>query len=246
MVERSLQLKSESCRTKQGFLKMRVSLFDGDTLLQQTVMGIEDYITMLQNSHRRQESPTTLFIGDVPAGFVDGFVSNTEGTLGAIIYLPPRKHQFILAGVEGGREKKAYYIPMPGLVYEVVANKGTMHTFRCFAFKEWNGDETELFHYPYGNVSDSGSICMGSVSRVKVTSYTDIRENIENSLNGVTNSDYLDGDDCRLSVKVSQHDFCDQLEKEESEQFPMELLLAHPMGNVKTLRSDFRNIVKTL
>lgn len=239
----NLRIKSESVRSEAGMDKMRVSLYEEEKLITQTVMSLTDYISLLENSTKKDERAIFLPVKGVPDGFADGVLSNKEGTLGAIIYIPPRKHQFVLAATDL-RKEAAYYIPMPGLVYECIANKGKQHTFKCFAFKEWNGDETELYHYPWGNVGIEGNICMGSVKKTALNDFFDIREYIENSLNGVTNADYLPDDFCRLSVRVTQHDFCDQIS--EQDEFPMELLLAHHMGTVGKLKEDFRSIITTL
>lgn len=239
----NLKIKSESVRSEAGMDKMRVSLYEKGKLIEQTVMSLKDYISLLENSTKKDEGAIFLPVNGVPDGFVDGVLSNKEGTLGAIIYIPPRKHQFILAAT-GARKEAAYHIPMPGLVYECIANKGSKHTFKCFACKEWNGDETELYHYPWGNVGIEGNICMGSVKGKALNDFFDIREYIESSLNGITNADYLPGDFCRLSVSVTQHDFCDQISGQD--EFPMELLLAHHMESVGKLKEDFRRIITTL
>ena len=240
---KNLTIKSESVRTQAGMVKMRVSLYEAEKLVTETVMSLTDYISLLQKSAKKEEAAVFMPIKGVPDGFVDGVLSNKKGTLGAIICIPPRKHQFVLAATDC-RKEAAYYIPMPGLVYECIANKGNQHTFKCFAFKKWNGDETELYHYPWGNVSSEGSICMGSVKKKPLNDFYDIREHIENSLNGITNADYLSGSLCRLSAKVTQHDFCDQIS--EQDEFPMELLLSHRMETVGKLKEDFRRIIKTL
>ena len=93
-MDSGIMLKSESCRSMQGLVKMRVSLYDRGSLVKQTVMGLTDYISMLQRSEKKAEAPTTLTVGEIPQGFVDGAVSNIPGTLGAIIYIPPQKRQF--------------------------------------------------------------------------------------------------------------------------------------------------------
>lgn len=243
-MDSGIMLKSESCRSMQGLVKMRVSLYDKGSLVKQTVMGLTDYISMLQRSVKREEAPTTLMVGEIPQGFVDGAVSDIPGTLGAIIYVPPQKRQFLL-DESGERKKAAYFMPMPGLVYMCVSNHGNIHTFRCYVFKEWEGDKTKLYHYPFGNVSDSGSICMGSVKKVKISDFMDIRKNIEQSLTAVTNRDYLDSGLCRTSVTVTQHELCDQVSK--MDEFPSEILLENTeLPTVKDLKQEFRNILTTL
>lgn len=86
---------------------------------------------------------------------------------------------------------------------------------------------------------------MGSVKKVKISDFMDIRKNIEQSLTAVTNRDYLDSDLCRASVTVTQHELCDQVSK--MDEFPSEILLEDmELPTVKDLKQEFRNILTTL
>ena len=70
-MDSGIVLKSESCRSMQGLVKMRVSLYDKGSLVKQTVMGLTDYISMLQRSVKKEEAPTTLMVGEIPQGFAE-------------------------------------------------------------------------------------------------------------------------------------------------------------------------------
>lgn len=244
-MDNELQIISKTVRSQSGMVKMMVSLFDGESLLEQTVMSIDDYISLLQGAVRRVDAPTSVELGLIPQGLYDGFVTNRKGTLGGIFYIPPQKHQFILAPTDF-QPRRAYYLPMPGLVYSLIFNNECQRSMSCFAFKEWKGDDTVLYQYPFGNVSSSGSVCMGSIKSVKGSTFMDLREHIENSLNGVTSGDYLGGQSkVRLATDATQYQFCDSIA--ELDEFPMELLLeSEKMATVGNLRRDFFKISRTL
>lgn len=238
-----LQIMSKTMRSRSGMVKMQVTLYDGETLVTQTVMGLDDYISLLRGAVKRVDAPTQVSLGIVPEGLYDGFVTNKAGTLGGIFYIPPRKHQFILAATEN-EKRKSYYLPMPGLVYSLICNEGAKRYMRCFAFKEWLGDKTELYTYPFGNVSGVGDVCMGTIKGTCKT-FADMRAYIEDSLDGVTNSDYLSQNQVRLAVDATQHQFCDSIENED--EFPMDLLLiSKSISTVEELRKNMLNVADTL
>lgn len=234
----NLCLKGETVRAVSGSVMMRVSFYDGEELVEQTNMSIDDYISLLQGAHKKEALPAHVTLGKIPMGLYDGFKATEPGTLGGIFYIPPQKHQFILAD-SGARKRKAYYLPMPGLVFSVIFNKGHKQLMRCFAFKKWEDDETVLYKYPFGNVANDGSVCMGSISpKGKMTDFCHLREYIEDSMLGVTNGDYLTDGKVRLACDMTQHEFCDSIE--ENEEFPFEILLntTKPV-NVGELKKDF-------
>ncbi len=240
------QLKSRTVRSSSGAVMMEVTLCDGDKILEQKVLSIDAFVALLTNATYKEDAPVTVHVAKTPEDFVDGFATDNDGTLGAIFYLPPAKHQFVLAG-DKKHKRKAYFLPMPGLVYLVVFNQGSCRTFDCYAVKEWNGDDTVLFKYPFGNVSESGHVCMGTIKSGKVSRFDDLREFIEDSLNGETNSDYI-GDNVRLAFEGSQYDFCEQI-KDEGE-FPSKLLLEFTTSDEKktvgSLKKELMLIAKTL
>lgn len=240
------RIESKTIRSQSGMVKMLVSFYDGEKLLEQTVMGLDDYISLLQGAVRRVDAPTSVMLGTVPRTLYDGFVTNEAGTLGGIFYLPPEKRQFVLAAV-GDEARQSYYMPMPGLVYSLVCSKGNKRSMKCFAYKEWAGDDTVLYCYPFGNVSDEGSVCMGTVNRAsdKMKTFVDLDEYIEDSLYGVTNSDYLRGNKVRLSTDATQHQFCDCYK--DHEVFPNELLLEFErIPTVGALKRDLSKVSATL
>lgn len=220
------KITSETLRTDSGLVAVKVMLYEEDTIIQQSVMSLCDYITFLQQSAQKKEPPTNVEIGEIPDGFVDGYKSTVTGTLGAVIRVPSQKHQFVLAE-DKYNQRTGYYIPMPNLIYQICIHDWYIQKFQVFCYKEWKGTDTDLYQYPFGNVSSSGDICMGNISTTteEKGSFLGLRDIIEKSLCGITNDDYLKGGIVRLLTSMSQHDFAKMLTDTQAEEFPHHLLL---------------------
>lgn len=228
------RLEAESFYSQGGTLLFRVSLYDDDKLIEQQKLTTEAFANLLAGSVYN-DNGLAVSTGVIPAGFYDG-IKTASGAVGAIIRVPSQKHQFVLQKTDNKTEP--YFIWMPNLVYLICGNKdGRVMTSKCYCYKEWRGDETELLQYPFGNVSSSGNICMGTVSTKRLKSYPDIAEYIEDSLLGVTNSDYLSKDSkgegyVRLAVeKQTQQEFCESIK--DSDAFPEHLLISSSSSNVE-------------
>lgn len=218
----NVKLTAQTVRSDLGKVAFVCTLEMEDGTSCQRTMSIDDFVTLIQGATRR-DSAAVLKVGAIPDGFVNGFVSNTPGTLGAIIKVPSQKHQFVL-NYEGKR--KSYYMPMPNLLYLIYANTGTVTDFRCYTYKHWDDMDTCLCKYPFGNVSSTGEVCTGSIKNRKIKNFMDCALVIEDTLCGETNRDYLqDGkDNVNLAKTIDQFSFCDELE--EMEEFPHNLLLS--------------------
>ena len=228
-------LEARTVRSRSGAVMIEATLKEDDKIKQQNIFSIDAFIAILRGAEYTEDKATICRVESTPPGYIDGFVSSKEGTIGAVFYVPPQKHQFVLA--EYGRYKrKSYFMPMPGLVYMALFNKGVLASFYCFAVKDGKdevSDETVLCQYPFGNVSCEGSVCMGTVKRRGVKNFWDVRELIEDSLLGETNSDYLEGDKARVLANLTQHQLCEKLKK--MEEFPSELLLSYCGSGAKTI-----------
>lgn len=238
MNTQNLQLQSKTLRSDAGLVCFKVDLVDGNEVLQSKTMSIDDYITLISGAERRTERPITVALGEIPEGMVDGYASPIEGTLGAIIRVPAHKQQFSLTVDKNISESgvKSFFMPLPNLIYLITYSSGVRKSFDCYCYKEWEGLETKLMQYPFGNVSSSGSICMGKivVDEEDKTSFMGLRRIIESSLYGITNNDYLTDGRVRLKERYTQYDFCKKLVDENVDVFPHELLLEQP-GNLITV-----------
>lgn len=228
------KLTAQTVRSEMGIVAFVCTLETGDGTICQRTMSIDDFVTLIQGATRRVTT-SKLRVGAIPEGFVDGFVSNDAGTLGAIIKVPSQKHQFVL-NYDGKR--KSYYLPMPNLLYTIYAYEGNITDFRCYTYRHWEGMDTDICQYPFGNVSLGGSVCTGSIQSRKIKNFMDCALVIEDTLCGETNKDYLrDHDDkVNLAKSIDQFSFCDELEK--MEEFPHNLLLSKK-ESVGTVIQDF-------
>lgn len=235
-----LQLEARTLRSDAGQVVWQCVLRDGDTVITQRVMGVDDFITLVKGAQRSVATATTFPIGMVPEGMVTGYTSTDASTFGAIIRVPAQKHQFVLAETDNNK-RASYFLPMPNLIYAGHIKDARLNALYCFTYKEWCGEDTVLYQYPFGNVSSSGSVCMGTVSKDEpLHSCIDLRNAIEASLDGETNGDYLTYGKVRLAVDATQHDFCNSIK--DDDEFPHHLLLEHPKTTtVKQLIEEHGN-----
>lgn len=239
--DNEIKLVLESVRASSGAVLWRASAYMGEKLIEQANMRADDAVSLIQGAKVRKDAPTVVKMEEIPSELISALKSTDGNLIGGIFYLPPQMHQFVLAETEE-RKRQAYYMPLPGLVYGLIAQKGEVTFKKCFAVKEWEGKKTQLCQYPFGNVSNSGDICMGTANRRGITTYGALREYIEDSLLSVTNSDYLGGNDVRATTKMTQHALCDMAEK--TEQFPTELLLSHELiPTVEALENELYKYV---
>lgn len=233
----NLRIESQTRVATSGDVKMLVKIFKNEKLEDECLMTIDDFTTLLKKSERaRKDTHSIMEIGEMPEGihYFDGYLSDEVGTLGGIFYREPSKHQFLL---KNGNSTECYYLALPGLVYAISFNKGSKKSMSCFAYRKWEGADTILFQYPFGNVSNSGDVCMGTISR-KVSRFADIGDYIEASLDGVTNGDYLSNNLVRLSCDKTQYAFCEEIK--DFDEFPLELLMEQPnLKDCKELRDKF-------
>lgn len=241
-------LSARTVRTESGNVCWKVYLSEGETIIkpqnntkiiEQGVMTDIAFAQMVTGAIVRKEPAPTIFVPPTPNGYVDGYMSKEDGSLGMVVRIPSRKFQFSLySHASGMKTTKSYSIPTPNLVYLLSYRNKVRKSFLCFSYREWKGMETELCYYPYGNVSDSGSICMGNISDqsigVDITDFQSLMVVIEASLLGVTNDDYLTGGKARVLTGQSQYELCESLEKSGAEIFPSNIL-TNQNGNLKTV-----------
>lgn len=236
-----MQITAKTVVYDSGAIGWKVYLSDGDmkiapkkgtNVLQQGVMKQDAFSQMVKDASVVKKDHAFLQIPPTPKGFVDGYLSTEPGTLGGVFVMESARSQFALKSnekLEGSREEKlvekAYCIPMPNLVYYARFDKGHLQEMLCYAFREWNGMDTELCQYPFGNVSNSGYVCTGSVPIVAedIRTFADVLSAIIDTRLAVTNDDHLADSKVRLLKDMTQIELCDSLIGKDT--FPHELLL---------------------
>lgn len=115
-------------------------------------------------------------IGVVPAGFVDGGVS--DDTHEAIIRIPAGKRPLFYMG-------KEFVVPFSDVVFYFSAVNGIVDKTQI-----WFSDEYgRLYRYPYGNVYSDAKICWGGNVLPDVQSLKDFEHLVELFFSAPTNDD---------------------------------------------------------
>lgn len=117
------------------------------------------FVKWLSGSLKEKEELIYYPVGKIPKGYVDALICN-NGSFHIAVRTPMAKRQVIYMG-------HPMYCAFPPLVFMLHINaEGTLIGANCFALKEEQVKEDSLlWQYPYGHVSKTGSICMGSVPK---------------------------------------------------------------------------------
>lgn len=185
-----------------------VTAKDGKEVVERT-MTVSDFLKLFGDS--LEVKPTFQKIeGDwLPDKYYDLQFFDTENW--GIVF-PVKTAKRLLVHTSG-----QYEVWYPNLVFFLMVRNGAITEKNCFAVKEVVPD-AELYRYPFGNVSSSGSICMGNID-------IDVRKGpmafLDEFFLGVTNNDYYSSD-CAVTQKWSQSKLLENLSKESS--FPAKWL----------------------
>ncbi len=239
-----MEIVAKTIRDTDGQVLWRIQLLSKsagfslqpDTTIYETgCLSVDDFASLVKKGTITTEKKTRYQrIKKTPAEFIDGYVTDEEGTFGAIFYHQGGKRQFLL---NTGKDILPFFVPMPDLVYMFQINKGQFAKKRCFAAKGNVGDATELFIYPFGNVSESGGICFGNYMPGKLNDFSDLVQVIEDRDLAVTNGDYLVDDYCQIEKAETQEKFLKKLESLDA--FPIErLLVGHYIKTLGELKKS--------
>ena len=131
----------------------------------------------------------------------------------AVMVYPAQKRGFSFMG-------NLFFIPFPTLVMKVTYVKGVRKEVVIFALDtDEPTSESKLFHYPYGNVRESGSICFGNIT-LKVKDIADAPKVFDDFLCGKTNNDLYHTQNTRGFSQGELVSYVENLEV-----YPKELLL---------------------
>ena len=156
---------------------------DGQVLKKE--LDLPSFMHLLDTSKVVEENYVALSRDMIPEGYIDGHFASPL-TYTCVWEVKGKVRQLVYDAKNADGKVKHYSLPFPDLVFALSVKGGVRQSFSCFAKKE--GD-TALFHYPFGNVSDSGGVCMGSIATKNVTP-CQIEEDF---FLGVTNNDYYTG-----------------------------------------------------
>lgn len=176
--------KSEVVYDMLGNALMRVSYEDENGILVEKNVTMDTYLSIIQDA-TYSNAASMVRIGRLPNGYMDGFISaDSRNTFSVIVQVPAEKRALSFG-------HKHWYIPFPGLVFLFSVLNGNVQKKCCFAHIEQNVTmDTLLYRYPFGNVSITGDICMGSIKTPTIANIYDVEGIIDDFFCSETNNDY--------------------------------------------------------
>lgn len=213
MIKMNFELKSELVFDELGNNMMRVT-FSQDGFESIKLLTMDNYLAILGDA-TFSNAKHHVRIGCLPEGFYDGSISSIDpSTFDAVIIQPAQKRAMSYGG-------KHWYIPFPRLVFYLSVCNGHVTEKYCFALKnnEPVSKDTLVFTYPFGNVSENGSICMGNVITKNLDQISMTNEFIADFFMSETSNDYYEGKD---KTGLSQAELLYRLK--EKDEFPEEWL----------------------
>lgn len=197
-----MQLNANTVSDRTGNVFFRVSLTEDDGSVITKTLSPESFLQLIQNSCTVENRYTHL--GKLPEGYLDASVSSDE-TFRILLKVPAKKRLIV-------HTSGHYEVPFPNLIFYLEVCNGTLKEKYVYSLK---GEKT-LCHYPFGNVSTSGSICMGNISCTELT-ITTVDRVIDLFFSGATNNDYYSPRE-KVSINYSQQVLLEKLSK--LEEFP--------------------------
>lgn len=118
--------------------------------------------------------------------------------------------------------KRGAMVHHPALVFLVISGH-----YRLFAIKESKrpGAETALFHAPYFNVYDTGSVCMGSAARPSKLTPEHIKEMEDSFFN--SSFTHVNGKVRKIEHPRGEYAFWKDMLDGEHAEFPIDMLVPH-------------------
>ena len=166
-------------------------------------LHFSDFVKLLGKSERIVENQYT-HLGQMPDGYIDGYISSTEDMTGRIAIFVPAAIQRM--AYENGKD--SILVPYPSLILIFSFKKGKLEKTCAFSTKaqkitQIHGD-TVLYRYPYGNVSPmSGAVCWGQNRFNAIQSWQEINQLVNQFITSPTNSDlYQAGTSTSLKVDL--------------------------------------------
>lgn len=176
--------KSEVVYDCMGNALMRVSYEGDDGIVTEKNVTMDTYLSIIKDATYSNLS-SMVRIGRLPKGYVDGLISaDSKNTFSVVVAVPAEKRALSFG-------HKHWYIPYPGLIFLFTVLHGELQKKSCFAYIDKQVTEsTKLYQYPFGNVSEMGSICMGSMTIQNLTDMCDVESIIDDFFFSETNNDY--------------------------------------------------------
>lgn len=167
-------------------------------------------------------------IGEIPFGYYDAEIGSERGKFcaKAVMVLP--------AGKQMMKYEDTYYdAAIPSLVFDFDVSDERLSSTQVYVMKnEKPTDKSQLYRYPFGNVSESGTVCWGRNQLPKIRKLKDLEEIMMLFIQSPCNSDYYRSSMYCGHEGVSLRELFEMLKDEES--YPEDYLvpLKGTKGNV--------------
>ncbi len=146
------------------------------------VLSHEEYVNLLARNTIVRKEAKKHRLGKLPFGYVDCLYGKPGCYRIAVMY--PEK----VRGVK--YYKDTYRVPYPNTLYIYTVEKGAVQTKTCYAVKDdVITENTKLWQFPFGNVSDIGGMCYGVIKIPNCTEMSEIDTLVELFLSGEVNDD---------------------------------------------------------
>lgn len=193
-----------------------IEFVDGLKKVTKKRISFDNFVNIINESTIQSEK---MRIGKIPTGYYDGII-DVNGNYECLVVIPEGIKPLIYYD-------KTYIIPFPNLLFFFQVKNFILTSSKVFALKSQNiNDNTLVYRYPFGNVSEEGSICWGLKNNQKIeskhNSMKDVEEFISMFFGSPTNDDHWMSK--RVKEKyVTQRCLIESLVKES--RFPSELLV---------------------
>lgn len=182
-------------------------------------ISYEDYKYIINNC---EITSKTVRMGTVPQTFWDGF-KNVDGEqlTGTFLFYVPKDKQVMSYVSENDR----FMIPFPNLVFAYKVRLGRLISSKVYAVKQSKSrmsDNTELFHYPFGNVGTSGGICYGANTIPSIESLWNLEYMIDLFFSASTNNDLYSSS--RTNLHMAQCELIRYVLEEMKDEFNDDIL----------------------
>lgn len=207
-----------------------LELLNGQGSMSRKKVTYNNFLKLLQSSS--EKDATGIVVGRLPNGYYNACVS--EDGFKVIVSVPAGIFPFQYFD-------DVFTIPFPRLVFKFTCRDGKVVERVCYAAKDdILTDQTELFHYPYANVYESGTICFGGNMLPECSELADIDKVINIFYGAPSNNDLWKESYCGLkypALRIALQ------ELNGKDAFPLDYLQPYINGghikNVSSLLSDF-------
>lgn len=213
-----LEAKSVTDLTGTSLMEVIFKKTNGEQISK--MMSLKAFAELILGSIKKECTYSHISKEFFPSEYIDGYIAN-DNTYKCIWKEKGIKRTMAYSadGIE-----TLFFVPYPDLIFLINVNDGVVTRKEVYATKQ---NEDNLYRYPFGNVSTSGSICMGNIDTKNLIPSTFA----EKFFQGLTNNDFYKPGE-HVVPKWEQTILLEKLEKVTS--FPEKWLIP-TLSNYKTI-----------